>query len=407
MKSLSIIFGILNNKKALFFFGAVPLLCSIFACGGSEKKAEGPTGAAVTVTPVIQKTVPQYIEYVAQTEAPVSVEIRARVEGFVQEVAFKEGSEVKEGDLLFVIDPKPYEEKLARAKGKVAEAEATYLKAHQDVERFRPLAKMKAIPQRDYDNAVALEKNATAGVEAAQADMRSAELDLGYCTIKSPVSGRIGSTSVRVGSLVGKGEPTLLATISNTDQIWVSFGISEVEYLQFRKKQAGKKTETKAETQAETQGQLPDYKIEMLLADGSIHPHPGKVNFADRTIDPKTGTLRVRVEFPNPQNILKPGQFARIRVLLEEHPNSLVVPVRSVQEIQGTYSVMLVGDDNMVAFRPVKPGLKFGGAWVINDGLKVGEKVIVEGLQKVKEGMTVQPSEIPFPEENKSPETSP
>src|SRR4029450_8307431 len=271
----------------------VLLLASTPGGGGCGKKSQPGGPPLVEVVRVVQRTVPEIVEYVGQTEAPTNVEIRARVEGFVQQVAFKEGSEVKEGDLLFVIDPKPYEEKLARAKGKVAEAEANYLKAHQDVERFRPLAKMKAIPQMDFDNAVALEKNAQAGVDAAKADMNGAELDLGYCTIKSPVSGRIGSTDVRVGSLVGKGEPTLLATISNTDQIWVSFGISEVEYLQFRKKRAEREAETKA---AETQGQQPEYKIEMLLADGTIHPHPGKVNFADRTMDPKTGTLRVRVE---------------------------------------------------------------------------------------------------------------
>src|SRR4029450_13343024 len=186
MKNRSTHMGLLRSKKVLLSLGVLTLFSSIFACGGFEKKTEGPTGADVTVTQVIQKTIPQYVEYVAQTEAPVSVEIRARVEGFVQQVAFKEGSEVKEGDLLFVIDPKPYEEKLARAKGKVAEAEANYLKAHQDVERFRPLAKMKAIPQMDFDNAVALEKNAQAGVDAAKADMNGAELDLGYCTIKSP-----------------------------------------------------------------------------------------------------------------------------------------------------------------------------------------------------------------------------
>jgi len=369
-------------------WGLALILAFSFACGSKEKNPPPPTQAtAVTVTPVIQKTIPQYVEYVAQTEAPVSVEIRARVEGYIQEVAFKEGSDVKEGDLLFVIDPKPYEEKLARAKGKVAEAEANYLKAHQDVERFRPLAKMQAIPQRDFDNAVAVEKNTVAGVEAAKADMRGAELDLSYCTIKSPVAGSIGTTPVREGSLVGKGEATLLATISNNDEIWVSFGISEVEYLQFAKKR---------QEHPEEQN---DFKIDMLLADGSVHPHPGKVNFADRTIDPKTGTLRVRVEFPNPQNILKPGQFARIRVQLDEHPNSVVVPIRSVQEIQGTYSVMVVGDDKKVSFRPVKPGLKFNGAWVINEGVKPGEKVIVEGLQKVKEGATVDAKEVPFPEE--------
>jgi membrane fusion protein (multidrug efflux system) len=318
------------------------------------------------------------------------VEIRARVEGFIQEVAFVEGSEVKEGDLLFVIDPKPYEEKLARAKGKLAEAQANFLKYHQDVERFRPLAKIQAIAQRDFDNAVALEQSAQAIVDAAQADVKSADLDLGYTVMRAPVKGRIGSTTARVGTLVGKGEPTLLATISNTDQIWVSFGISEVEYLNYARKRE------------ERGGQPGQFKIELVLADGTVHTHPGKVNFADRTIDPKTGTLRVRVEFPNPQNILRPGQFGRVRVLLEETPNALVVPTQSVQEIQGTYSVMLVGPDKKAVFRPVKPGLKFDGTWVIEEGLKAGDLVVVEGLQTVKEGMTVQAKEIPFPAEAKT-----
>ncbi len=368
------------TRVFLLFF-----LISFLACG--DEKSAQPNSAApvVQVTKVVQRDIPQFVEYVGQTEAPVSVEIRARVEGFIQEVAFTEGSEVKEGDLLFVIDPKPYEEKLSRAKGKLAEAQANYLKAHQDVERFRPLAKIQAIAQRDFDNAVALEQQAQALVDAAQADVKSAELDLGYTTMRAPVSGRIGSTTARVGALVGKGEPTLLATISNTDQIWVSFGISEVEYLQFAKKRA------------ERPGQAGQFKIELILADGSVHAHPGRVNFADRTIDPKTGTLRVRVEFPNPNNILRPGQFGRVRVLLEERADALVVPVQSVQEIQGTYSVMLVSGDGKAVFRPVKPGLKFEGVWVIEEGVKIGDLVVVDGLKSVKDGMTVQAKEIPFP----------
>jgi membrane fusion protein (multidrug efflux system) len=368
-------------------FVLVILFLNLFSACGEDKNGapKGDGTPSVTVTPVIQKTIPQYVEYVGQTEAPVSVEIRARVEGFIQEVAFAEGSQVKEGDLLFVIDPKPYEEKLARAKGRLAEVQANYLKAHQDVERFRPLAKIQAIAQRDFDNAVAIEQQAQAVVDAAQAEVRSAELDLGYTTMRAPVSGRIGSTEARVGALVGKGEPTLLATISNTDQIWVSFGISEVEYLQFvRKRQEN--PDIKAQ-----------FKIELVLADGSVHAHPGKVNFADRSIDPRTGTLRVRVEFPNPNNILKPGQFGRVRVLMEERSDALVVPIPSVQEVQGTYSVMVFGADKKVSFRPVKPGLKFEGAWVIEEGVKAGDLVVVDGLQRVTDGTTVQAKEIPFP----------
>lgn len=365
-------------------------LISLCACGDEKSTQPNSAALAVQVTKVIQRNIPQYVEYVGQTEAPVSVEIRARVEGFVQEVAFVEGSNVKEGDLLFVIDPKPYEEKLARAKGKLAETQAGYLRAKSDVERFRPLAKMQAIPQRDFDDAVALEKAAQAQVDAAQAEVNSAELDLGYTKIHSPVNGRIGATSARVGSLVGKGEPTLLATISNTDRMWVSFGISEVEYLKFQKWRQERPQEAK------------DFKIELLLADGSVHPHPGKVNFADRTIDPKTGTLKVRVEFPNPQGVLRPGQFGRVRILLGEKADVLLVPASAVQEIQGTYAVFVVGTDGKASFSPVKLGLKFDNAWAVEEGLKVGELVIVEGVQTVKDGMTVKPQEVPFPESKPS-----
>lgn len=364
------------------FLLLIPL--ALGACGDKASPGAAPSAPTVQVTPVARRNIPQYVEYVGQTEAPVSVEIRARVEGFIQEVAFVEGSNVKEGDLLFVIDPKPYEEKLARAKGKLAETQAGYLRAKSDVERFRPLAKMQAIPQRDFEDAVALEKAAQAQVDAAQADVRSAELDLGYTKISAPVSGRIGSTSARVGSLVGKGEPTLLATISNTDRMWVSFGISEVEYLNFQKRRQERPQEAQ------------DFKIELLLADGSVHPHPGKVNFADRSIDPKTGTLRVRVEFPNPEGVLRPGQFGRVRVLLGEQTDALVVSISAVQEVQGTYSVFVVGADQKASFRPVKPGLKFDDLWIIEEGLQVGERVVVEGVQKVKDGMTVVAQELPL-----------
>lgn len=367
------------------------LLVFLAACGDKQAPSAGTVEPAVQVTAVVQRDIPQYVEYVGQTESPVSVEIRARVEGYVQEVSFVEGSQVKEGDLLFVIDPKPYQEKLARAKGKLAEAQAQYLRAKGDLERFRPLAKMQAIPQRDFDQAEALEKAAQAQVEAAQADVNAAELDLGYTQIRSPVSGRIGATAARVGSLVGRGEPTLLATISNTDRIWVSFGISEVEYLKFQKWR-----------QERPQG-AQDFKIELLLADGSVHPDPGKVNFADRSIDPKTGTLKVRVEFPNPQGVLRPGQFGRVRILLGEQADVLVVPVSAVQEIQGTYSVFVVDAEQKASFRPVKLGLKFGNVWSVEEGLKVGDLVVIEGVQKIKDGMKVKAQQVPFPETASAP----
>lgn len=372
----------------LFVVLALGLSAMTSACRREKTSSGGAAAPAVTVTPVIQRTIPEFVEMVGQTESPVSVEIRARVEGFIQEIGFTEGANVKEGDLLFVIDPRPYQERVARAKGRVAEAQANFLKIHQDVERFRPLAKMQAIARRDFDNAVALEQQAQAAVDSAQAELRGAELDLSFATMRAPVSGRIGSTDVRVGSLVGRGEPTLLATISNTDHIWVSFGISEVEYLQYTARNADRPDQQR------------EYQIELVLADGSIHPHPGRVNFSDRVMDPRTGTLRVRVDFPNPGNVLRPGQFARVRILLVERPNVTVVPAISVQSIQGTFSVMVVGADHKVSFRPVRPGIKFGSAWVIEEGVKPGDMVIVEGLQRVRDGMTVEPTTVPFPDDH-------
>jgi membrane fusion protein (multidrug efflux system) len=359
------------------------LVLALLSCSSKSKQA-GPEAPVVEVITVEKKTVPEYAEHVGQTEAPNNVEIRARVEGFIQEILFQEGAEVKQGDLLFVIDPKPYQEKVANAQAQLAEAVASQGKAQRDVDRYTPLAKIQAIPRKDFDDAIAVNDQAKAAVMAARSVLANAELDLSYTRMSAPVAGKIGSTAVRVGSLVGRGDPTLLATISSQDPIWVSFTASETQFLAYTKAQMDKAHP------------MPDPKFDLFLADGSHWPYPGKINFVDRMIDTKTGTLKIRVEFPNPDKMLKPGLFARVRVTLRERPDALVIPQRAVQQIQDMNQVYVVGPDNKVSVRTVKLGGTAGALQIVDSGLEAGDRVIVEGLQKVRDGMTVETKEIPL-----------
>ncbi len=369
-----------SGKAGCFLLALALLSCS------SKSKTEAPEAPVVEVTTVVQKTVPEYAEHIGQTEAPTNVEIRARVEGFIQEIRFQEGSEVKQGDLLFVIDPKPYQEKVANAQAQLAEAVANQGRTQRDVDRYTPLAKIQAIPRKDFDDAIAANDQAKASVQAAQSVLANAELDLSYTKMFAPVAGKIGSTTARVGSLVGRSDPTLLATISSQDPIWVSFTASETQFLAYTKASMDKANP------------LPPPKFDLYLADGSLWPYPGKLNFVDRTVDPTTGTLKIRVEFPNPDKMLKPGLFARVRVTIRERPNVLVIPQRAVQQIQDLNQVFVVGPDNKVASRTVKLGGTAGTLQIVDSGLQPGERVIVEGLQKVRDGMTVQTKEVPLEE---------
>ncbi len=340
-------------------------------------QAAPPTVQVLTVTGT---NLPLAHEIIGQLDSPENVEIRARVEAFVEAVLFTEGSDVKEGDPLFRLDERPFEEQLAAARGQLAQAQAGLNKYRKDVDRLRPLAEKKAIPQQDLDNAEASVEVGKAGVLSAQAMERSALLDLGYCDVRAQGNGRIGAKQVSIGDLVGKGQPTLMATISRLDPIWFYCGVSEVAYL---------RTEAEARRSGRTVADLP---VTLILADRTEHPAPGKFVFIDRAVDPKTGTLRVRAEFPNEENVLRPGMFARIRIDLGKRPDSLVVPQRAVTELQGRSFVWVVGNDNTVSQRPVTTSeIGSGGLVLIPEGLKAGERIIVEGLQKVREGAVVRP----------------
>ena len=374
--------------RAVTALGAVWLVVSLVACDQSKeadkaKQASAtPPPPAVVVAEVIQKTVPIYSEYVAEIAAKETVEIRARVQAYLAAQHFAEGTIVKKDQLLFTLDPREYEEKLLQAKAQLEGAQARLGKAETDERRLKPLAERRAVPQQDYDNAVSNLDTARAGVSGAKAAVAGAKLDLSYTTIRSPISGLIGKRLVDPGNLVGKGEATLLDTVSSVDPIRVSVTISEAEYLRLRVQQAAGRVAI-------------GVPLELVLADGSVFPQKGKIVFVDRAVDNKTGTLTGIAEFPNPNAILRPGQFGRVRASIETAENAILVPKRAVQEIQGMKAVLVVGADNMVALRTIKPGESVGPLLVVHDGLKPGERVIVDGIQKARPGTKVNPSVAP------------
>lgn len=351
-----------------------------FAPAGCQKQAVAPPPPpTVMVAELVTTNVPMHTEIIGQLDSPQNVEIRARVEGFVDKILFTEGTTVAADAPLFRLDDKPFQQRLAGAKGALAEAEAALSKYRADTNRLGPLALKKAIPQQDMDNAVASVEIGLAGVLTAQARVESAQIDLHYCDVRAPISGLIGAKQVSVGELVGKGSPTLMATISTLNPIWFYCSVSEVDYL---------KAEAKVRTTGRKIAELP---VTLLLADGTTHPAGGRFVFIDRAVDVKTGTLRVRAEFPNAQELLRPGMFARIRVDLGTRAESIMLPERAVSELQGKTFVWVIGADNKASQRSVKLGETIGGSVLVVEGLKAGERVVIEGLQKVREGAPVQP----------------
>ncbi len=370
------------EKLALLIAAATLVVCG---CRKAPPPALPPPG--VVVMDLAPTNVPLSTEFIGQLDSPQNVEIRARVEGFVDEMLFTEGTDVKKGDPLFKLDDKPYQERLKAANGMLGEAEASLKKNEADVARLKPLAEKKAVPQQDLDNALAAVDVGKASVVSAQARVSSAELDKSYCDIRAPIAGLIGAKQVSIGELVGKGQPTLMTTISVLDPIWFYCNVSEVDYL-------------RAEAEVRRTGKrIKDMPVTLILADGSAHPDTGKFVFIDRAVDVKTGTFRVRAEFSNPdvklgetlRKVLRPGMFGRIRVDLGIRENSILVPERAVAELQGKNFVWVIGSDNKAGQRPVTVSRQIGGSLLIPEGLKAGERIVVEGLQKVREGAEVKP----------------
>ncbi|MCD6271679.1 MAG: efflux RND transporter periplasmic adaptor subunit, partial [Deltaproteobacteria bacterium] len=341
--------------------------------------------------------VPIYREYVGQVFGFKDIAIRARIEGYLEGIHFKEGSRIEKSILLYTLESRQFEANVAAKMSMVAEAQTMLVKAKSDLNRYKPLAKAKAVSESDLDAAVAQYEASIASVEAAKANLKVAEIQLGYTKIYSPVSGIIGKTKAKVGDFVGREpNPVILNTVSRIDTVLVEFFITETEYLRFVRHFLSQNEPADRST-----GQA---KLELILADGSVYEHKGKINFADRNIDPTTGALLIQASFPNPDKMLRPGQFARVKARVKVIKDGILIPQRCVTELQGLYSVFVVDDSNKVKKRAVKAGLKIKQFWLIKEGLNPGEKVVYEGLQKVKDGAVVNPiiKEIIFPdEENK------
>ena len=366
----------MRRNSILLLSGLLFVLVS--ACSPAPPPSAPPPPEVLVVEPV-QRDVPVPMELVGQAAGSQDVEIRARVEGFLDKVAFTEGTLVKKGQLLYQIDPKDLQAALANAKANLATWQARLEKTNNDVKRFTPLAKQQAVSQMELDNAVSARDAASAQVDAAKSGVVKAQLDLGYATITAPVDGLIGTTKVKVGNLVGRGESTLLDTISVIDPIYFRAGLAEAEYLRLARRMQDMQAPRPG-------GKVP---IDLILADGTLHPHKGQLDVVERSIDPTTGTLAVQMTFPNPERLVRPGQYGRARFVVDMKKDALLVPQRAVQELQNLYSIAIVGADNKVSFRNVKVGPRVDSLWVIDEGLKPGERVIVEGLQRVREGMVV------------------
>jgi len=381
--------------KPVFILIGLLVVATWHGCTEDKKEAAPPPPPEVLVAEVVQKDVPVYREWVAATDGMVNASILAKVQGYLIKQNYKEGDFVKKGTLLFEIDPRPFEATLAEAKAVLAKQEAVLQTAQANLKRILPLAAANAVSQRDRDNSVGAADSAEAEVLAAKAQVRQAEINLGFTKIFSPIDGIAGIAKAQIGDLVGPPQAMVLTTVSTVDPIKVYVPISEQEYLKlFNISKPDQKPASEEKT------------FNLILADGSTWPEQGTFSFADRQVDPLTGTIRVAILFPNPRNILRPGQYAKVRVLMGTEKDALLVPQRAVGELQGQYQVAVVESDNTVKIRNVKTGERFGELWVISEGLKPGEKVVAEGTQKVGEGVKVTPKPFTPQQQGQTPKAN-
>jgi RND family efflux transporter MFP subunit len=353
-------------------------LLAIAGCGGSAAAPPAPPPPSVEVSTVVARDTPIYSEFLATLDGYVNADIQPRVSGYIIKQNYREGALVRTGDVLFEIDPRPFRAALDQAKAQLAQAEAQLGKAILDVERDTPLAEAKAIAQSQLDTETQAKAGAQAQVMAAKANVEQAELNLEFTRVTSLVSGIAGIARVQIGNLVA---PTsILTAVSQVDPIKAYFTVSEQVFVDFHRRFP---TE---QTVEEQRRRMP---LQLILGDGTTYEHTGTISFADREINAATGTIRIAGTFPNPNNLLRPGGYGRVRLSVRTQPNALLVPQRAVTELQGSYQVAVVDGENKVSFRPVTVGDRVGKLWIVTDGLKAGERVIVEGQLKVRDGSVV------------------
>lgn len=356
------------------------LFCLLSSCGQEAPPKPPFLGMPVKTLIIEPKTIPADFEYVGFAQSSHSVEIRARVEGYLEEIGYTEGEFVKKGELLFELDRRPFEAALENAKGILAQQEAVYWNAKRSVERLQPLYDQKAASRKDLDDAISQSQSAEASIQSAKAKVREAELNLEYATIRSPINGLAADTNFRQGALISPGQGSLLTTVSVIDPIWINFSVSESDLL--RSAEAVKKKLL----------QLPEdmnFDVEAVLANDFVIPEKGKVSFASPTIDQQTGTMSMRAVLPNPKGVIKPGQFLRARILGAVRPNAIIVPQRAVLHNAKGMFVYVVKEGKVEA-RIIEPGEWYGNDWIIDKGLQKGDEVIVDGMNKVQPGSPVK-----------------
>ena len=393
---------VFSFRNANSFILISTLFLLTISCEDKEKKAPPPPD--IKVVNVIKKDTPIYKEFVGQMFGLKDIPIRAREQGFLEGIFFSEGTPVKKGQLLYTIDSKPFQEKVATQQSKVAEAKTMLVQSESDLKRVIPLAEMDAVSQRELDMAQAKRDASVSSLEAAEANLNIAKINLSYTRIQSPIKGVIGKTEAREGEFVGKSQSTVvLNTVSRIDTMRVQFFLTEAMYLILVKKIMGEKFENEEERRKyrerdEVEG---SYKLELILSDGETYNHRGQVDFINRNVDPNTGSLLVQAHFPNPDRILRPGLYAKVKVEMGIVKEALLVPQRCVNELQGKYSIFVVKSDNIVESRQVTVGEKISDLWIITEGLKAGESIILEGLQKVGTGSQVNPTIVEFGSQTK------
>ncbi|MCB1796572.1 MAG: efflux RND transporter periplasmic adaptor subunit [Candidatus Competibacteraceae bacterium] len=398
----------LHSVRRTFLFGsrAEVLLLALFSVFSMSALAQQPAATTrpptpVSVVEVKPENTPATFEFTGKTASSRQVEINARVEGYLDKIAYEEGSLVKTGQLLFQLDPKPFQAALDNAKAVLAQQEALLTRARQTLARVKPLAKQNAVSQQDLDNATASVLTSGAQVQAAKAQVETARLNLGYTTIKSPLNGLSSSANFREGALITPaGKNAQLTTIVQIDPMWVNFGLGENEVLKIRAQQeAG---------QLNRPG-LNKIQVELILADGSVYPQKGQITFVDPVINAQTGTYNIRAVVPNPKNQLSPGQFVRVQLKGAVRPNAIMVPQVAVMQGPNGKFVFVVGPDDTAQPKPIQVGDWYGDQWIVNSGLEPGDRVVVDGAVRLQPGAPVQirPAAAPAPESAKVPSATP